>query len=203
MSDKHREVAMRALHHSKVPADPAGHIRRTTTGDADLSDNDKRIAGARRAATKGKFAGAFQRLCDAVCGATGMAKSLPTHGPMQREATTMRMNDFDPADIVRTLKAGRVSKPMAKSLEAGYNSDSATMTGGDAMRTQSLDKRVQSTIVPIIVKPIGKEQLLKAGALALKAGKLTAAEAMNLEYCANMGRKPDDAIMAKLRGDSK
>ena len=43
MSDEHRRVAMRALQHSKVPADPAGHIRRTTTGDADLDAMCERL----------------------------------------------------------------------------------------------------------------------------------------------------------------
>jgi hypothetical protein len=80
----------------------------------------------------------------------------------------------------------------ATSLEAGYNPDSATLTQGDALRMQSLQTAKR--------KPTNGE-LLKAASNALYAGKITAAEAMHLEYACNMGKDPDEAIVGKLGFD--
>jgi hypothetical protein len=220
MSDEHRKAVARGMSHSRVPADPAGHIRRTTTGDAELSGNDRRIVGARRGAAKGsgkaKFAGAFDLLKTALFGATDISKSLQPGEPLRAE--TIRMNDFSTADLIRGLKATPVStlsliksiKPamdkLAKSLgvdsplEAGYGSDSASLTGGAAMREQSLDGRLQSTVVPMPVKRLTKTQIERASKAALEAGVLTGAEANCIATCLSMDMQIDPALLAKLAG---
>jgi len=220
MSNEHRRVAMRSLQHSKVSADPVGYIRRTTTGDADLSDNDRRIVGARRGAAKGsgnaKFAGAFDLLKTALFGATDISKSLQMGEPLRAE--TIRMNDFSTADVIRGLKATPAStssliksiKPamdeLAKSLgvdsplEARNSSDSASLTGGSALREQSLDGRLQSTVVPAAVKRLTKTQIERASKAALEAGVLTGAEANCIATCLSMDMKIDPALLAKLAG---
>jgi len=211
MSEKHRQHVMAhvAKNHTTPPSNPQRTIANSTRDALDEPTPEERELVKRRLVekSKGKVKGAFNRLLDSLGNAMqggDMSKSLPAAEPLRAE--TIRMNDFDQGAIIHSLKAGRVSTPksMAKSLglEAGYGTDSATLTGGDAMRAQSLDKRVQSTVVPIIVKKPTKEQLLAKGMKALKDGRITGAESMNYEYCVNMGRAVEPELMLKVnRGD--
>jgi hypothetical protein len=75
------------------------------------------------------------------------------------------------------------------SLEATYNSDSATMTGGDAVRRQSLAGAK---------KKRSPDQIRKAAAQALREGRITGAEAIHCEMAANAGKEPRDGLMGKI-----
>ncbi|CAE6714276.1 hypothetical protein [Paraburkholderia haematera] len=204
-----------------APSDPAKVIGAISTSEADDAAEavKKRRSKLKKTASRDGFAGLLKELNNAKAEET-MAKALPVaSGPRE----VVRFNDgLDQHAIMKTLKAGPtaaqtptdgamlkalapafdkaaktlgVTNPLLKSdapvgstsLEATYNSDSATLTGGDALRTQSLQKR----------KPTNGE-LLKAASNALNAGKITAAEAMHLEYACNMGKDPDEAIIGKL-----
>ncbi|MFM0663334.1 hypothetical protein [Paraburkholderia sediminicola] len=103
-----------------------------------------------------------------------------------------------------------VANPLAKSeapmgtssLKATYNSDSATMVGGDSLREQSLVKtRVYGTVVPSApVKKLTKTQIERASEAALAAGVLTAVETKRVSTCLSMDVQIDSALLAKLAG---
>lgn len=85
-------------------------------------------------------------------------------------------------------------------LEAGYGTDSATLTGGSALRKQSLDKRLQSTVVGGDPEPTG-EQILKAAGAALYAGQIDAKDAQAIQHQVNMRGTCEERLLKKLRGD--
>jgi hypothetical protein len=51
-----------------------------------------------------------------------------------------------PAEIFAKCCTASGCLDIAKALEAGYGTDSATLTGGAALRTQSIDRRLQATL---------------------------------------------------------
>jgi hypothetical protein len=89
---------------------------------------------------------------------------------------------------------------LAKSLESGYGTDSATLTGGSAIRKQSLSKRAVSTTVGGDPVPTG-EQILKAASAALYAGQIDATDAQQIQHQVNTRGTCDDALLKKLRGE--
>ncbi|WP_168794446.1 hypothetical protein [Paraburkholderia aromaticivorans] len=105
---------------------------------------------------------------------------------------------------------GKVARSMgdtklAKSLEAGYGSDSANLTGGSALRRQAVSKRIASTTVGGDPKPAPKSTLMtksqcQAAALkGLDTGKLTASQCQHIDVALSMDRRIDDTTMATLR----
>lgn len=89
-------------------------------------------------------------------------------------------------------------------LEAGYGTDSADLTVGSALRKQSLDKRLQSTVVggdpkPVKPKLMTKSQCQAAALKGLNSGKLTASQCQHIDVSLSMDRRIDDATMATLR----
>jgi hypothetical protein len=93
----------------------------------------------------------------------------------------------------------------ASSLDVSYNSDSATLTGGDALRVQSLDKsRVFGTVVGGDVSAAPKltpDMIERAASAALAAGQITGAEANQIAtYCA-MGAICPESLLKRLRGE--
>lgn len=89
---------------------------------------------------------------------------------------------------------------LAKSLEAGTGTDSATLTGGSAMRKQSLSKRVASTTVGGDPQPTA-DQILKAASAALYAGQITGRDAADIERHVNTTGKCPEPLLKKLRGE--
>jgi hypothetical protein len=108
------------------------------------------------------------------------------------------------ATIRKSLgKAASLLKGMG--LEVSYDSDSATLTGGDALRVQSLDKsRVFGTVVggDAVAQPTLTPELIeRAATAALAAGQITGAEANTIAtYCA-MGSICPEPLLKKLRGE--
>ena len=95
------------------------------------------------------------------------------------------------------------NEELVKSLEAGYGSNSATLTGGSAMRKQSLSKRVASTTIGGDQKPrYSPEELLKGAAAALHAGAITGAEAQAIQHHVNMTGDCPDHLLKKLTGET-
>lgn len=91
------------------------------------------------------------------------------------------------------------------SLDAGYGSDSATLTGGSALRRQSLNKsRVFGTVVGGDVTAAPKltpDMIERAASAALAAGQITGAEANQIAtYCA-MGAICPEPLLKRLRGE--
>jgi hypothetical protein len=75
---------------------------------------------------------------------------------------------------------------MRKSLEAGYGTDSASLTGGSAIRTQSLDGGGV------------KRKILAQAMAALKAKRITGVEASELEAALNRGAMPRKDILDRI-----
>ncbi|MEX3982811.1 hypothetical protein AB4Y45_27945 [Paraburkholderia sp. EG287A] len=159
---------------------------------------------------------AYERENGSVQSATS-AESL-TKALREQEGFSGTMHgELDQRVLIAKLKAGPQTKPTAvtlakaigktrgllksmgfdgptgtTSLEATYNSDSTTMTGGDAFRNQSLagakpKRRVYSD-----------NELLKAGEDALRCGKISSAEAYHLSSAVAMGKHPGEDVAAKL-----
>jgi hypothetical protein len=79
---------------------------------------------------------------------------------------------------------------MRKSLEAGYGSDSATLTGGSAIRTESLDRST-------------KRKILALAMTALKAHRITGTEATKVEADLNQGAVPKQEILDRIFGRTR
>jgi hypothetical protein len=95
---------------------------------------------------------------------------------------------------------------LAKSLEAGYGSDSALLTGGSALSKQSHSKRVASTTVggdlePVKPKQPTGEEILKAASAALYAGQINAQDAQAIQHQVNVRGTCEERLLKKLRGD--
>lgn len=91
----------------------------------------------------------------------------------------------------------------SKSLEAGYGTDSTTLAGDSALRKQSLDKRLQSTVVggdPKPKQPSGDE-ILKAASAALHAGQISGLDAQAIQHHVNMTGMCPEPLLKKLRGE--
>ena len=173
--------------------------------------------------TTGKNAGAFDKLraglrdyVRANGGAEHMAKAVPTDDGLDQAALIRELKAGPKAPakgaLAKSLQPGLdkaaknlgVKAPnLLKSLEAGYNSDSATLTGGSTLRRQSLSKRVASTTVgggPVPAKPklLTKSQVEAACMNGLHSGAITGAEAAHVSTALSMDRRVPDELMKKI-----
>ena len=214
MSEAGRHHVMRHLagNQCEPPADPQRFIENSTTSLADgatLSPTQRNLK-ERRAREGKNVKGSFDKLkarvdaAQANGGEGPMVRALDHDTELDQPALIAQVRSIkvENVDMTKALapafdKARAAAKALLKSdapagatsLEAGYNPDSATQTQGNALRVPSLQTAKR--------KPTNGE-LLKAGSNALNAGKITAAEAMHLEYACNMGKDPDEAIVGKL-----
>lgn len=163
---------------------------------------------------RGKNRGAFDKLRARVRDAIAngeMAKAVP-YKPgdysIERAMSDLRRVPMpNTAGSLKTLRKSmaKVARSMgnatlAKSLDAGYGSNSATLTGGSALRKQSLDKRLQSTVVGGDPELTG-EHILKAAGAALYAGQIDAQDAQAIQHHVNMTGKCPEPLLKKLRGE--
>jgi hypothetical protein len=96
---------------------------------------------------------------------------------------------------ISTVPVGTFAKSLggfviAKSLEAGYGTDSATLTGGNAVRVQSLDGTGTGTAKRIRAQT-------KA---ALAARRITGTEASAIEAALNANLMPTQELLARVLG---
>ena len=80
---------------------------------------------------------------------------------------------------------------LATSLEAGYGTDSATLTGGSAIRKQSLPKKPAA-------KPLSPDELLKAASTLLHHGRIDTQTAARVQSEVNLTGKVSPALMKTL-----
>ena len=80
---------------------------------------------------------------------------------------------------------------IAKSLEAGYGTNSATLTGGSAIRKQSLPKKPAA-------KPLSPDELLKAASTLLHHGRIDTQTAARVQSEVNLTGKVSPVIMKTL-----
>jgi hypothetical protein len=95
--------------------------------------------------------------------------------------------------------------PGASSLDVSYNSDNAILTGGDALRVQSLDKsRVFGAVVggdASAALTLTPDMIERAASAALAAGQITGTEANQIAtYCA-MSTICPEPLLKRLRGE--
>lgn len=166
----------------------------------------------------GKNAGAFHKLHAKVRDAIAngeMAKALPYKlGDYSIEQAYSDLRSVplpSAADAFKSLRKTMAktarslgNTTLAKSLEAGYDSNSVTLTQGSTLRKQSLDKRLQSTVgggdpKPVKPKLMTKSQCQAAALKGLNSGKLTASQCQHIDVSLSMDRRIDDATMATLR----
>jgi hypothetical protein len=97
------------------------------------------------------------------------------------------------ATIRKSLdKAASLMKSMG--LEVSYDSNSATLTGGDAIRKQSMAGAKR--------KPkYSADQILKAASAALHAGAISGADAQAIQHQVNLRGTCDEALLKKLCGE--
>ncbi|MFM0752607.1 hypothetical protein [Paraburkholderia strydomiana] len=234
MSEQHRQHVMRHVDsiNTPPPSNPKKVIQASTR---DLIDgprhNPDEVAereyvkrkSAMESAKRGRNAGAFDKLRRQI------REHVATHGELTKAvphvpgdySIEQAYADLKSVPLPNKARAAGASKALgktmataarnlgnavlAKALEAGYNSDSATLTGGSALRRQSLDKRLQSTVVGGDPKPAPKPSLMtksqcQAAALrGLNTGKLTAWQCQHIDVALSMDRRIDDATMATLR----
>lgn len=166
----------------------------------------------------GKNAGAFHKLRATVRGAIAngeMAKALPHKlGDYSIEQAYSDLRSVplpSAADAFKSLRKTMAktarslgNTTLAKSLEAGYDSNSATLTRGSALRKQSLEKRLKSTVVggdpkPAKPKLMNKSECRAAAFKAMSAGKIAPRDAQTIDTCLTMDRRIPDALMKALR----
>jgi hypothetical protein len=80
---------------------------------------------------------------------------------------------------------------LAKSLEAGYGTNSATLTGGSAIRKQSLPAKPAA-------KPLSPDELLKAASKLLHHGRIDTQTAARVQSEVNLTGKVSPALMKTL-----
>jgi hypothetical protein len=215
MSDEHRAALQRNLRiggnlHVKPDENVAVKIAATTTGDADLSPVQRKHK-ERREAEGRNVKGAFDKLkarvqaalanggvemskASKLTGASMVVKAVKVEHPALAKTIATKIEEAR-ASLGKAMAVGGDAPVGATSLEAGYNSDSATMVGGDALRAQSLDKRVQATVVPST-----SDEITKAASAALTAGSITGAEANHIatHIALNGGKRCDADLLKKI-----
>ena len=87
------------------------------------------------------------------------------------------------ADVAKSLG----NTALSKSLEAGYGADSATLTGGSAIRKQSLP-----------AKPLSPDELLKAASTLLHHGRIDTQTAARVQSEVNLTGKVSPTLMKTL-----
>ncbi|KLU21969.1 hypothetical protein EOS_33040 [Caballeronia mineralivorans PML1(12)] len=156
--------------------------------------------------------GAFEHLqAELARAATGepMEKSQRAGVP-GTQAT--EAGELDQVELIAQLKSTKVARvdmtkalapafdkarALVKSLEAGYATDSDGMTGGDALRKQSLPRKVFVKMEPA---PLTGDQITKAASAALSAGAITGAEANHIatHVALNGGKHCDPDLLKKI-----
>ena len=221
MSEQHRQQVMRHMETQQItpPANPQRTIENSTK---DIRDERCGADGKR----KRKHPGAFDKLkaqvdaAAAGAAAPTVAKALPVARPVWRPSIapvaaspTVTVTAGKPAATFKSLndKLGTLAKSLgvvlksdaptgSTSLEAGYSTNVDGMTGGDALRVQSLPKKVFVKMEPA---PLTAAQVEKAASAALSAGAITGAEANQIAtYLAIRGACPEP-LLKKLRGESE
>ncbi|MFC5427629.1 hypothetical protein ACFPTO_02200 [Paraburkholderia denitrificans] len=199
MSERHRQHVMKHGEHNNTtpPANPARVISASTK---DVLDEQEPATGEEKSVK-----GAFERLkaglraYAAATGCTTMTKSVPA-SDYDADAACSDIRSMQkttaPRKSITTVLANAAAHmtkslalPTGTSLVAGYGTDSSDLTGGSALRQQSLQKKCVYS----------GDQLLKAGEQALRDGKITAGEAYHLSSAVTMGKHPGDDIGAKLK----
>ncbi|CAB3783433.1 hypothetical protein [Pararobbsia alpina] len=138
---------------------------------------------------------------------------IPAHATTAKAVGVVRATVKPTAPAKPTLATIRKSLGKTASLmrsmglDVSYDSDSVTLTGGDAMRKQSLDKsRIFGTTVggDAVGQPkrYTAEQIERAASAALAAGKLTGAQANSIATYIAMGSMPPPDLLACLTGES-
>lgn len=209
---------------SHAPANPATAIRRSSPDESLQRHNPEAEAETAYERRRKKMsggnsnAGAFDKLRRQV------REHVAEHGPLEKAipgdySIGQAMSDLRSVPLPSTAGASKLllkgmaktaralgNANLAKSLEAGYGSDSATLTGGSALSKQSLSKRVASTTVggdPKSAKkrePTGDE-ILKAASAALYAGQIDAKDAQAIQHHVGMTGKCPEPLLKKLRDD--
>jgi hypothetical protein len=80
---------------------------------------------------------------------------------------------------------------LAKSLDAGYGTDSATLTGGSAIRKQSMPANPAA-------KPLSPDELLKAASTLLHHGRIDTQTAARVQSELNLTGKVSPTLMKRL-----
>jgi len=99
-----------------------------------------------------------------------------------------------PAKPVNTIAQGfaRINGLLkSMGLEAGYGTDSATLTGGSAIRKQSLPAKP-------VAKPLSPDELLKAASTLLHHGRIDTQTAARVQSEVNLTGKVSPALMKTL-----
>lgn len=221
MSDKHRDTLMRNLRlsgntHIKPDENVAVKIAETQTSESDLSPVQRKHKerGERQGKNvKGSFEKLRARVQSALAnGGEEMSKALRVTGA----STVMKTVKVERVPLAKTVGAkldaaratmakalgGNAASVGATSLEAGYNPESATLTGGDALRKQSLPKKVFVKMEPA---PLTGDQITKAASAALTAGAITGAEANTIatHVALNGGKHCAPDLLKKIGSHAK
>lgn len=200
----------------------AARSARSDAGDDE--DDEEMIDGVpqSRSLSKSLHAGAFGRLRTLLKKHTAsMAKAIAAQDSsgegFERYGAGFAAHVAEPVRIQRAkvvvaqptantfAKSLERTKSLMKSmgLEAGTGTDSATLTGGSALRRQSLSKRVASTTVGGDPKPKQPtaDEIMKAASAALHANAISASDAMAIQHQVNTRGTCEDALLKKLRGE--
>jgi hypothetical protein len=157
--------------------------------------------------------GAFNKLRELVQAALvngsvePMAKAQRVRGGYEVKKVPMAKSIGSKIDAAReslnkAMAIGGDAPTGATSLEAGYATDSDGMTGGEALRKQSLPKKVFVKMEPT---PLTSDQITKAASAALTAGAITGAEANTIatHVALNGGKHCSPELLAKIKGHVK
>lgn len=198
---------------------------RDDAGDTDDDDEDdevmvdgepysRRDLQSGSSLSKSLTRGAFQALRNQVS----------RHFAHQGTGALMQSEEFDQRALMAKLKSEPITKTdtsglrksmakvanalgnttLAKSLEAGYGADSATLKGGSAVRKQSLDKRLQATVAggdpqPRVYSPA---EVSLAAQHALAHGQITVEQAGRIQSELDLYGKISPKSEALLKGDA-
>jgi len=214
MSEQHRQQVMRNMETQQITP-PANPQRTIETSTKDIRDERSCADGKR----KKKHPGAFDKLkaqvdaAAAAAAAPTVAKALPVARPVWRPSISpVTVTAAKPAETFESLgqKLGTLAKSIgvvlksdapagATSSEAGYAPNVDGMTGGDALRVQSLPKQVFVKMEP---EPLTAAQIEKAASAALSAGAITGTEANHIATHLAIHGKCPEPLLKKLRGEA-
>ncbi|MFM0647036.1 hypothetical protein PQR14_22150 [Paraburkholderia bryophila] len=198
-------------------AEAAYHRRKVEPDMPERVDGMTHSQGRKAQSSRGSTPGAFDKLRaglrDHVLkhgGAEHMAKAQPPYSVEEAFAELRSVpvsNTAAAAKPVRKALAkvatGLGNTKLAKSLQAGYGSDVSTLTGGSAIRKQSLSRRLASATVGEDPKPAPPtaDEILKAASRALYAGAISGQDAQAIQGHVNMTGACPEHLLKKLRGE--
>lgn len=115
-----------------------------------------------------------------------------------QRAAVVKPTATDPAPTVAAIRKSMAAlanslsnTTLAKSLEADYGTDSATLTGGSAIRKQSLPTKP-------VAKPLSADELLKAASTLLHHGRIDTQTAARVQSEVNLTGKVSPTLMKTL-----